>query len=51
MHPSTRVAVLEHIMSWILDLQKICFFMWLYGPAGAGKSAIAQSIAATRQTF
>jgi len=51
MHPSTRVAVLEHIMSWILDLQKIRFFMWLYGPAGAGKSAIAQSIAATRQTF
>ena len=44
-HPSTRVAVLEHIMSWILDLQKICFFMWLYGPAGAGKSATAQSIA------
>ena len=27
------------------DLQKLCFFMWLYGPAGAGKSAIAQSIA------
>ncbi|KAF8802012.1 hypothetical protein BYT27DRAFT_7197473 [Phlegmacium glaucopus] len=44
-HPSTRVAVLQHIMTWINDLQKILFFMWLYGPAGAGKSAIAQSIA------
>ena len=44
-HPSTRVAVLEHIMAWINDLEKLCFFMWLYGPAGAGKSAIAQSIA------
>ncbi|KAF8817200.1 hypothetical protein BYT27DRAFT_6949245 [Phlegmacium glaucopus] len=44
-HPSTRVAVLQHIMTWINDLQKLCFFMWLYGPAGTGKSAIAQSIA------
>ena len=44
-HPSTRVAVLKHIMAWINDLEKLCFFMWLYGPAGAGKSAIAQSIA------
>ena len=44
-HPSTRVAVLQHIMTWINDLQKLCFFMWLYGPAGAGKSATAQSIA------
>ncbi|KAF8802023.1 hypothetical protein BYT27DRAFT_7197492 [Phlegmacium glaucopus] len=44
-HPATRVAVLQHIMAWINDLQKVLFFMWLYGPAGAGKSAIAQSIA------
>ncbi|KAF8802025.1 hypothetical protein BYT27DRAFT_7173583 [Phlegmacium glaucopus] len=44
-HPSTHVAVLQHIMTWINDLQKVLFFMWLYSPAGAGKSAIAQSIA------
>ena len=44
-HPATRVAVLEHIMKWINDLHALCFFLWLYGPAGAGKSAIAQSIA------
>jgi ATP-dependent Lon protease len=41
----SRVAVLEHIMSWTMDFQQICFFMWLYGPAGTGKSAIVQSIA------
>ena len=45
-HPSTRIGVLQHIMAWIInDLENLCFFMWLYGPAGAGKSAIAQSIA------
>ena len=44
-HPATRVAVLEHIMRWINDLHTLCFFLWIHGPAGAGKSAIAQSIA------
>jgi len=44
-HPQTRQAVLNKIMEWIRDAQKLCFFMWLYGPAGAGKSAIAQTIA------
>ena len=44
-HPSTRLVVFEHIMTWINDVQNLFFFMWLYGPAGAGKSAIAQSIA------
>lgn len=44
-HPSTRQTVIKHIMTWINDLQKFCFFIWLYGPAGTGKSAIAESIA------
>ena len=44
-HPDTRIAVIQYIMNWINDLEKLCFFLWLYGPAGAGKSAIAQSIA------
>lgn len=44
-HPATRIAVLDYIMRWINELDKLCFFLWLYGPAGAGKSAIAQSIA------
>ncbi|PPQ85050.1 hypothetical protein CVT25_010272 [Psilocybe cyanescens] len=47
-HPNTRIAVLKKIMDWIhgLDpaMQK-ALIMWVYGPAGAGKSAIAQSIA------
>jgi hypothetical protein len=44
-HPHTRLAVIEAIMNWIKDGQKTSFLMWLYGPAGAGKSAIAQTIA------
>jgi hypothetical protein len=45
-HPNTRLAVLSEIMKWIKwegDLNS--FIMWVYGPAGAGKSAIAQTIA------
>ena len=32
-------------MEWIKDIDKLQSFLWLYGPAGAGKSSIAQSIA------
>lgn len=45
-HPNTRLAVLNKVMRWIKwedDLD--AFVMWIYGPAGAGKSAIAQTIA------
>jgi len=45
-HPNTRLAVLSEIMKWIKwegDLHS--FVMWVYGPVGAGKSAIAQTIA------
>ncbi|KDR68995.1 hypothetical protein GALMADRAFT_77862, partial [Galerina marginata CBS 339.88] len=47
-HPNTRVAVTEKIMSWILGLDpetRNALIMWIYGPAGSGKSAIAQTIA------
>ena len=45
-HPNTRLAVLEKIMKWIKWEEGIdAFIMWVYGPAGAGKSAIAQTIA------
>ncbi|KAF8811009.1 hypothetical protein BYT27DRAFT_6470260 [Phlegmacium glaucopus] len=44
-HPQTRVAVIQAIIDWIEDGQKTTFIKWLYGPAGAGKSAIAQEIA------
>ncbi|KAJ3549831.1 hypothetical protein NMY22_g744 [Coprinellus aureogranulatus] len=49
-HPDTRVAVQAEILSWITDgdqddePKKI---LWLTGPAGTGKTAIAGSIAET----
>ncbi|KAF8151699.1 hypothetical protein B0H34DRAFT_801390 [Crassisporium funariophilum] len=44
-HPDTRVAVLEAIMAWVENFERESSTMWLHGPAGAGKSAIARSIA------
>ena len=44
-HPHTRRAVLKEIMDWVKDPNKVALFLWLYGPAGSGKSAIAQTIA------
>jgi hypothetical protein len=45
-HRNTRIAILEKIMRWIKWGEDIdTFIMWVYGPAGAGKSAIAQTIA------
>ncbi|KAF8799040.1 hypothetical protein BYT27DRAFT_7202813 [Phlegmacium glaucopus] len=44
-HPGTREIIIKEIMDWIETIDKDEFFLWLYGPAGAGKSAIAQTIA------
>lgn len=47
-HPETRVAVQQEIMSWITHGNKDAHpkrVMWLSGPAGTGKTAIAGSIA------
>jgi hypothetical protein len=44
-HPHTREAVLKRIMLWLDDPDNEAQIMWMFGPAGAGKSAIAQSIA------
>jgi hypothetical protein len=44
-HPNTRVAVLDDIMKWVESETQDDFIMWLFGPAGAGKSAIAKKIA------
>ncbi|KAF8162569.1 hypothetical protein B0H34DRAFT_794372 [Crassisporium funariophilum] len=44
-HPHTRLAILKAIMSWVETVCQTYFIMWLYGPAGSGKSAIAQTIA------
>jgi NACHT domain len=42
-HPDTRKAVRQIILNWIHSENSS--FFWLYGPAGAGKTAILQAIA------
>ena len=44
-HPDTRKAVREIILDWIRNENSASPFFWLYGPAGAGKTAILQAIA------
>ncbi|CAA7269439.1 unnamed protein product [Cyclocybe aegerita] len=45
-HENTRVAVINKIMDWVTGkIDADAFLLWLYGPAGAGKSAIARTIA------
>ena len=44
-HPGTRVAILDHIITWAAALTYTYPIIWLYGPAGAGKLAIQQTVA------
>ncbi|KAM6490689.1 hypothetical protein JOM56_014032 [Amanita muscaria] len=44
-HPETRRTVLKQIHDWADDPDGGESIFWLHGPAGAGKSAIAQTIA------
>ena len=44
-HPDTRKAVRQIILDWIHSECSASSFFWLYGPAGAGKTAILQAIA------
>jgi NACHT domain len=45
-HPDTRKAVRQIILDWIHDSESSgSSFFWLYGSAGAGKTAILQAIA------
>ena len=46
-HPKTREAILAKIEAWVKERPENGgrLVLWMYGPAGAGKSAIAQSIA------
>ncbi|KAF8637463.1 hypothetical protein AX16_010791 [Volvariella volvacea WC 439] len=43
--PNTRQAILEDITLWIEDNGRKRYILWLRGPAGIGKSAIAKTIA------
>ncbi|KAJ7672355.1 hypothetical protein DFH06DRAFT_1363117, partial [Mycena polygramma] len=42
-HPDTRTAMLEDLHEWSSRTDFGSSILWLHGPAGAGKSAIAQS--------
>ncbi|KIM35380.1 hypothetical protein M413DRAFT_449767 [Hebeloma cylindrosporum] len=46
-HPNTRVAVLDRIMIWAEGHEngEEAQIIWMFGPVGTGKSAIAQTIA------
>ncbi|KAF5355198.1 hypothetical protein D9756_005678 [Leucocoprinus leucothites] len=44
-HPGTCVAIMEQLYQWLESPSREYEMWWLYGPAGAGKSAIAQSFA------
>jgi len=44
-HPDTRIAVISRLIQWITgEIDFDALILWLYGAAGAGKSAIAHSI-------
>jgi hypothetical protein len=45
-HPNTRVAVIDRITDWATGtIDTDAFMLWLYGPTGAGKTAIARKVA------
>ncbi|KAF8996345.1 hypothetical protein BDQ17DRAFT_947685 [Cyathus striatus] len=44
-HPETRKKFIDQIMKWIDSSNEEKQIMWFNGPAGAGKSAISQTIA------
>ncbi|KAJ7678025.1 hypothetical protein DFH06DRAFT_1465829 [Mycena polygramma] len=43
-HPETRTEMLEDLRQWCSQTDFGSSVLWLHGPAGAGKSAIAQSV-------
>ncbi|KAF9441828.1 hypothetical protein P691DRAFT_620977, partial [Macrolepiota fuliginosa MF-IS2] len=44
-HPKTRQSVHERLFIWSCGGQEKWNMMWLHGPAGVGKSAVAQTFA------
>jgi len=45
-HPKTRIAIIDRIIDWLKgNIDYDALLLWLYGAAGAGKSAIAHSLA------
>ncbi|KIL61646.1 hypothetical protein M378DRAFT_847127 [Amanita muscaria Koide BX008] len=46
-HPGTRKGVLNQMRNWADDPSRPERILWLHGPAGVGKSAIAQTISSS----
>ncbi|KAF7372907.1 putative nwd2 protein [Mycena sanguinolenta] len=44
-HPKTRTQMLKDLRKWALDPCPKTSILWLYGPAGAGKTAIMRTLA------
>ncbi|TFK72258.1 hypothetical protein BDN72DRAFT_342811 [Pluteus cervinus] len=44
-HPETRTTILSPASSWVNDIEAVCFYLWITGWAGVGKSAILQTLA------
>ncbi|KAF9442415.1 hypothetical protein P691DRAFT_847629 [Macrolepiota fuliginosa MF-IS2] len=44
-HAETRLGLRNRIMTWFRDPDRDSNLLWLRGPAGVGKSAVAQTIA------
>ncbi|KAJ7626975.1 hypothetical protein FB45DRAFT_57017 [Roridomyces roridus] len=43
-HPQTRIEILQQLSEWAATDDPSTRVLWLHGPAGAGKSAIAQTL-------
>jgi hypothetical protein len=44
-HPTTRLAILARILSWLSNFDREHQLLWINGSAGIGKSAIMQTLA------
>ncbi|KAF9447409.1 hypothetical protein P691DRAFT_671585, partial [Macrolepiota fuliginosa MF-IS2] len=44
-YPGTRLKLTTEIQTWFFDHDRQWEFLWLNGPAGVGKSAVAQTVA------
>jgi hypothetical protein len=44
-HPGTRLKIGDKLSTWFTNPKRKSNLIWLYGPAGTGKSAVAQTLA------
>ncbi|KAF8653686.1 hypothetical protein AX16_003836 [Volvariella volvacea WC 439] len=43
-HPETRRSIVSDIKPWVTDIYSASYILWLKGPVGTGKSAIARRV-------